>query len=191
MRSLGCVLAVLAATLVVLSASPVSFADDGNDVTIEGYVSSVIKDKKTFLNNAEIVATGENGTGQATSNQNGFFIMSCPPGTYTLTVKCSGFEPVTLDKVTAGGSPVEVRMTLKDNSLIWGLDIPHTLEAVGILSLLAIIAIGILIHMHRKSDNITVIDDDDIPEDALYDLEELEKGEEDEEYVYDDDLKDP
>jgi len=191
MRSLGPVLVAIVAALAILTASPLVLADD-DDVTLEGYVSSVIKGDDTFLRGAEIVATGtDEKTYKATTNNDGYFIMSCPQGTYTLLVKCSGFEPITVDNVESGGDTVEIHMELRDMSILWGLDIPHTLEVIGLLIVLGVLIAGIVIaHVLRRSSKITVIGEEDEPLVGLDDLEDMEEVYEEEEYVYDEDLKD-
>ncbi len=118
------------------------------------------------------------------------FILSCPPGVYEVTTKCGGFEKVVLNNVIAGTGPIEISMELRDTSVVWGLDVPHTLEIAGIVVVLITLAIGaVMIRVLRKSPDVTVIDDADDPMVELEDLEELEDEYEDEDYVYDEDVK--
>ena len=192
MRPFGFALTLFFAAALMLAASPCIVADDAQDnVTLEGYVSSVIKGSTTYLKGAEIVAAGTDGTTyKAITNDGGMFILSCPPGVYEVTTKCGGFEKVVLNNVIAGNGPIEISMELRDTSVVWGLDVPHTLEIAGIVVVLITLAIGaVMIRVLRKSPDVTVIDDADDPMVELEDLDELEDEYEDEDYVYDEDVK--
>ncbi len=192
MRSFGSVLAVLLAALVILSASSVAVADEAEDnVTMEGYVLSVIKGNDTYLKDASITVTGTDGTVyKATTNDKGYFILSCPIGTYSLTAKCGGFNDVTIENIESGVGTIDIHMDLRDTAVIWNLDIPHLLEIIGLAFVFGILVIGaILIRLLSRSSKITVINDADDPLADLEDLEELEGEYEEEEYVYDEELK--
>ncbi len=192
MRSFGSVLAVLLAALVVLTTASAVAADDTEDYTsMDGFVYSVIKGADTYLEGAKIVLTGEDGiTYKAQTNSEGYFILSCPAGTYpTMLVECGGFDAVTMENVTARSGYV-IQMELRDTTILWGMDAAHVLEFVGLMMVLGILVVGaIMIRLLRKSSKITVINDADDPLGELDELEELEQDYEGEEYVYDDDIK--
>ncbi len=191
MRSFGSVLAVFFAVLVISTASSAVVADDTEDYeTLSGYVFSIIKGNDTYLEGAKITATDADGNIYRTeTNNKGYFIMSCPPVDYTLTVECGGFDDVEIP-VKTGNADVYIPLSLRDTTVIWGLDIPHVLEIIGLIIVFGLLALGaVMIRFLRKSSKIKLINDADDPMAGLEDLEELEEEYDGEEYVYDDEIK--
>lgn len=191
MRSIGSVMVALVAAFIVIAAPSISAAEGTDEnTTLEGYVYGVVEDKDVLLSGANVVATSASGTVYKAITNNGYFILSCPDGTYTLEVRCGGFKDVTMENVVPEDRAIDIRMDLRDTSVIWGLDVPHVLELVGASMVLAILVIGaVLINVLRRSSKITVINDTDDPLRNIEDLEELEDEFEDEEYVYEEDVK--
>ncbi len=191
MRSFGSVLAVLFAVLVLLTASSAVVADDTEDYEyLQGYVYSVIKGSDTYLKGAKITATDADGNIYRTvTNDKGEFIMSCPHGEYAVTVECGGFDKIETTYIT-GQDYKYVQMSLRDTTVIWGLDIPHVLEIIGLIIVFGLLVLGaVMIRFLRKSSKVKLINDADDPMAGLEDLEELEGEYEGEEYVYDDEIK--
>ena len=115
--------------------------------------------------------------------------MSCPPVDYTLTVECGGFDDVEIP-VKTGNADVYIPLSLRDTTVIWGLDIPHVLEIIGLIIVFGLLVLGaVMIRFLRKSSKIKLINDADDPMAGLEDLEELEEEYDGEEYVYDDEIK--
>ncbi|MBE6521009.1 MAG: carboxypeptidase regulatory-like domain-containing protein [Thermoplasmata archaeon] len=190
MRSFGSVLAVFFAVLVISTASSAVVADDTEDYEyLQGYVYSVIKGNDTSLGGAKITATDADGNIYRTvTNDRGEFIVSCPRGEYAVTVVCGGFDNVEATYNT--GQDYKVQMSLRDTTVIWGLDIPHVLEIIGLIIVFGLLVLGaVMIRFLRKSSKIKLINDADDPMAGLEDLEELEEEYDGEEYVYDDEIK--
>ena len=114
--------------------------------------------------------------------------MSCPHGEYAVTVECGGFDKIETTFNT--GQDYKVQMSLRDTTVIWGLDIPHVLEIIGLIIVFGLLVLGaVMIRFLRKSSKVKLINDADDPMAGLEDLEELEGEYEGEEYVYDDEIK--
>lgn len=84
-------------------------------------------------------ASGRNTYG--TTNEDGYFDIKCYYGTYTMSVSCNGF--ISSDTVTVAVNEAVSPVYLKERShaLFLGLDTPHALEAIGVVTLLTITAL--------------------------------------------------
>jgi len=131
--------------------------------TVNGLVSfgsTPIKGATVTLSPAELVLASRDYSGS--TNGGGEYEISCPTGTYTLTVSSQGFnqsDPITV-KVAGSPSTVNVTMTKSELKKYLGLDTAHLLMLVGVVvGILLAIAAWFLSRRMNGPHGLEIIDD--------------------------------
>jgi hypothetical protein len=113
------------------------------------------------IKGAEVTITSSSTKLSTTTDEMGYYSITCPTGaTYELSISASGFNSLTVDLIEPSQTAQNYRLTEKDHIIIFGLDLPHTLELFGLL-ILVLIAIITIYFVKRPSgaDHIAVIND--------------------------------
>ena len=133
----------------------------------QGTVYGTVRSSETGkgIESATVIAQSPEGRQfTATTDSDGYFEMSLPYGSYTLTVSCNGFS--SSEKVqasTSDGTPARLEMTPNDFGIdfLGGLDVPHAMLIIGMV-MIGVVLLGVLL-LIRKSrmpdSGIVVIDD--------------------------------
>lgn len=136
------------------------------------YVYGTDGDERFAISGATVTLVSE--TEQITSyteNDDGYFTISCPIGTYIMTVSCNGF--VTSDQiVVTTGEGYTVTLEQRTSELFLGLDNAHAMMIIGIvMAALMILAAILIIRKSKRPDSGIVIDNDlPVPGDEEEDL---------------------
>ncbi len=129
--------------------------------TIFGTVSSLISDKIVLIEDATVTVVSSSSILTTKTDESGYYSISCPSGTsYTMTVSASGFVTWTEEGVEPSKESLNISIEEKSHTLIFGLDLAHTLELMGlvIFLLIAILAVYI-IRKPTRADGLAVIND--------------------------------
>lgn len=126
---------------------------------IYGQVKGNIGVSEIRLHNALVTLTSTTGrVFTAYTDSNGYFTIECPYGTYDLTVTCAGFDQPEL--VYADPSeqiPYEIVMTIHKTTVFMGLDLPHTLEVIGIVVITLIMCVAFLLYRMTQNKHSEII----------------------------------
>jgi hypothetical protein len=116
--------------------------EGSSTVNIHGHVTY---GESKAVDGASIVLTSSSGrTYDATTDKEGYFEIAVLLGTYSLDVECKGFEPVTTRAVSTDSPNVNVYLTEKDHTVIFGLDMAHAMELLGLLTTLLVVIIVLI-----------------------------------------------
>jgi len=138
---------------------------------VEGYVSSgsdPVKSATVTLSPVDRVPGSSSFS--ANTDSGGYYEVTCPTGTYTLTVSGQGFDqsdPVTV-KVTGNPSTVNVTIVKSELKKYLGLDAAHILMLVGVIvGILMALAAWFLSRRLNRPHGVEIIDDSAEEEDDL------------------------
>jgi hypothetical protein len=174
MRPLTAAVAILAVVL-ALSAAPSTFAEEGSAI-LEGFVVGDVDGKVSALQGAEVRADAGGSSSYTTyTDSKGYFSIPCDAGSYTVTVKCPGYQTAVLAGVSAP-DVLEFSLEPRVSDVAWGLDTPHAMEVTAILVLMAILAGGLITYALSKEKGSKIQMVNDLEEDDG----NLEDGEEEE-----------
>ena len=97
----------------------------------------------------------------ATTDGDGYFDTKVYWGVYSMVVSCTGFHSSDPIEVSTSGPMVLVSLSERDNTLFFGLDLPHTLEAIGLMVAALILALVLVIVYRQRSGHslITIVND--------------------------------
>ena len=129
--------------------------------TIFGTVATEKGDGIMTLKGAEVTIVSDSTILTTTTDESGYFSFSCPSGTdYKLIISAPGFYDLTIEGVKPSQSAYSYRLIEKEHMIIFGMDLPHTLELFGLL-FLVLIALLTIYFVRRPStaDSIAVIND--------------------------------
>lgn len=111
--------------------------------TINGYVKGLADGEVVPLSGATVTAVGDHKTYSATTNSDGHFTISCDPGVkYSLKVRCNGFDDVNIGSITPSETVIEISMTEKSHTNIFGLDAVQVMMLFGILFIILVVLIA-------------------------------------------------
>lgn len=141
--------------------------------SVYGTVNGMSGDKEFALEGATVRIVSENGQSYSTvTNDQGYFQIDCPYGTYTLTVTCNGFgdsEPMSVE--SGGGDAVVLTLTQNTSQALFGLDVAHSVMLIGIVMLILMVVVTVAIYMHQKKSSEPIL---------MNDLDTIGKDDEDE-----------
>ena len=156
---------------------PNAFAMAVTTGTIYGVVTGDDGQSTFPLEGAVVTVVSDNGMSyESTANEWGYFQIECPYGSYSLTVRCNGFQ---------GSEPMNVetsrdqayRVTLQQNTseVFMGLDSAHTMMLIGIALTLALVLVTALLHLRSKKPESEVVLMNDLPELERKDEEDVRR----------------
>lgn len=129
----------------------------------EGHIfGNVYSDSGKGLSGAKVSITSSDGQiFTTTAGSNGYFDIQAYYGTYTLEVTCKGFQDSGKMEVSTFDPSIVVTLKEKDHTLFFGLDVPHTLEVIGvIIAILVLLVVAISRARSRKGRSwITIVND--------------------------------
>lgn len=103
------------------------------------------------LPGAEITLISTEGRKIVTrSDENGRYSVECGYGNYTLTVECNGYQKHGPVNVSANQPVNNIVMQAHDSSLFFGLDLPHSLMALGIVVFGLVLLLAAISHFISK-----------------------------------------
>lgn len=141
--------------------------------SVYGTVNGMSGDKEFALEGATVRIVSENGQSYSTdTNDQGYFQIDCPYGTYTLTVTCNGFgdsEPMSVE--SGGGDAVVLTLIQNTSQALFGLDVAHSVMLIGIVMLILMVVVTAAIYMHQKKSSEPIL---------MNDLDTIGKDDEDE-----------
>lgn len=141
--------------------------------SVYGTVSGTSGDGEFALDGARVTIVSANGQSYSTlTNDQGYFQIECPFGTYTMTVTCSGFGDSERIEVESGANvPYTVTLDQNTSQAIFGLDIAHSTMVIGLVVLVLMVVLTAAIYMRQKRSSETIL---------MNDLDTIGKEEEDE-----------
>lgn len=142
-----------------------------------GSVYGDVSGSLTGLNGAKITLTAKDSKKNytAVTDEQGYFSIKCPYGTYNMLVTCNGFENMSLDDVTpSSGFAYIVSLENIKSDVIFGLDNAHSMMLIGFIVLVLMLATTISLARWSKKPNFPVQIDNDLEpaktDDELRDL---------------------
>ena len=129
--------------------------------TVYGNVTTILNESVMPLSNAEVVLTSAKETLTTTTDDSGYFSITCSSGvTYDLIVKAGGFENYTPNGIQPSDVGVSIELTQKTHYVLFGMDLAHTMAVFGlIIALLIALAGGYLVRRPEKENGIYVVND--------------------------------
>lgn len=126
---------------------------------IYGQVNGDVKGSMVKLKDALVTLTNTNGRiYTAYTDDNGYFSIECPYGTYELNVTCSGFiHSETMQVDAANPEPYTVVMTMNVNTSFLGLDLPHAFEVIGIAVITLIMSVAFIIYKRTQNKHSEIV----------------------------------
>ncbi len=120
--ALACAIAIASVVGPISAATtdPVTIAQ-ANQGTITGHV---LDQRGAPLSGAQITISGSGGRASATTDGDGAYSVSVPPGIYSVTVNKGGFRTAETDDVTVSGSALTIDVTMTETNL-------QTLQIIG------------------------------------------------------------
>lgn len=136
---------------------------------IFGYVMS---ESEKGLSGAKVRITSSDGqVFSTTAGDGGYFDIQAYHGTYEMEVSCKGFQNSEKMEVSTSDPMISVVLKEKDHTLFFGMDVPHTLEVIGVfLALVVLIIVAVSISRNRRGKSILKI------------VNDLDQQDEDDEY---------
>ena len=129
----------------------------------EGHIfGNVYSESGKGLSGARVSVTSSDGqVFSTTAGNNGYFDIQAYYGTYTMEVTCKGFQDSGKIEVSTLSPSIIVTLTEKDHTLFFGLDVPHTLEVIGlIITILVLLIAGAAIARSRRGKPwLTIVND--------------------------------
>jgi outer membrane receptor protein involved in Fe transport len=113
--ALACAIAIASVVGPISAATtdPVTVAQTG-----QGAITGHVLDQRGApLSGAQITVTGSGGRASATTDADGAYTISVPPGLYSITVNKGGFRTAETDDVTVSGSSLTVDVTMTETNL--------------------------------------------------------------------------
>lgn len=142
-----------------------------------GSIYGDVSGSSTGLNGAKITLTAKDSKKNytAVTDEQGYFSIKCPYGTYDMSISCNGFESTSLEGVTpSSGFAYIVSLDKIKSNVIFGLDNAHSMMLIGFVVLVLMLAITIsLARWSRKPNSPVQIENDLEPaktDDELRDL---------------------
>lgn len=130
---------------------------------IMGYVIS--SDRKP-INGANVtIVSSDNRISHGTTDSNGYFEINCYYGTYSLEVSCNGFEKSETIFISTNDPAPVITLSMKNHSMLWGLDTPHTMELLGVVCVGMVFLLLALIHHKSKSKDSEIVFVNDLEDD--------------------------
>jgi len=128
---------------------------------MSGTVTTVIDGTAVPISNAKVVISSQITTLTGMTNADGNFAIDCASGVqYDVTITAGGFTVWKATGVEPGGTSLMVNLIQTDHTVIFGLDLAHTLALFGLLLTILIALIAIyLIKKPEKEDGLYVIND--------------------------------
>lgn len=140
--------------------------------SVYGTVNGMSSDKEFALEGATVRIVSENGQSYSTvTNDQGYFQIDCPYGTYTLTVTCNGFGDSEPMSVESGDEAVVITLIQNTSQALFGLDVAHSVMLIGIVMLILMVVVTAAIYMHQKKSSEPIL---------MNDLDTIGKDDEDE-----------
>ena len=130
-----------------------------------GSVYGDVSGSSTGLNGAKIILTAKDSKKNYTAltDEQGYFSIKCPYGTYNMLVTCNGFENVSLDNVTpSSGLAYIVNLDNIKSNVIFGLDNAHSMMLIGFIVLVLMLATTISLARWSKKPNSPVQIENDL-----------------------------
>ncbi len=126
-----------------------------------GTVSTVINRSTEPVEGAIVTLYDSKGSYSAKTDSEGYFSINCSSGgSYQMTVSKGGFNTITYSSITANGDSLSLTLSQKDHTILFGLDLTHTLTVFGILIIILIALISIyLIKRPQKEDGLKIVND--------------------------------
>jgi len=129
----------------------------------EGHIfGNVYSEDGRGLSGAKVSITSSDGQMfSTTAGSNGHFDIQAYFGTYTMEVTCKGFQDSGKIEVSTQSPSVVVTLKEKDHTLFFGLDLPHTLEVIGIVIAILVLLVVAVSHARSKRGKswITIVND--------------------------------
>ncbi len=130
-----------------------------------GSVYGDVSGSSTGLNGAKITLTAKDSKKNytAVTDEQGYFSIKCPYGTYDMLVTCNGFESESLDNVTpSSGLAYIVNLDNIKSDVIFGLDNAHSMMLIGFVVLVLMLVITISLARWSKKPNSPVQIENDL-----------------------------
>ncbi len=130
-----------------------------------GSVYGDVSGSSTGLNGAKITLTAKDSKKNytAVTDEQGYFSIKCPYGTYDMLVTCNGFENVSLDNVTpSSGLAYIVNLDNIKSDVIFGLDNAHSMMLIGFVVLVLMLVTTISLARWSKKPNSPVQIENDL-----------------------------
>jgi hypothetical protein len=145
--------------------------------SIFGTVATERGNSIVLLDNATVTITSASLMLTTETDDSGYFSFSCPSGTvYQITISAPGFVSYTEAGLEPSQTSYNFKLTEKEHTIIFGLDLTHTLELFGLLILVLIAIITIyFVKRPESADSVAIIND--LPEVKAEDLVEEEEDE--------------
>jgi len=126
---------------------------------IFGYVTS---ESGKGLSGAKVRITSSDGQAfSTTAGDGGYFDIQAYHGTYVMEVSCKGFQNSEAMEVSTSDPMISVVLKEKDHTLFFGMDVPHTLEVIGvIIALLVLLIVAVSISRSRRGKSLLNIVND-------------------------------
>lgn len=126
---------------------------------IYGQVNGDVKGSMVKLNDALVTITNTNGRIYTTyTDENGYFSIECPYGTYELNVTRSGFtHSASIQVDPANQEPYTIVMTMDVNTTFLGLDLPHAFEVIGIVVITLIMSVAFIIYKRTQNKHSEIV----------------------------------
>ncbi len=129
--------------------------------SIFGSITTVINGDSKPIEKAEVTLTTSKTTLTAKTDSNGNFnIVVSSEVAYQITVKASGFVEWTRENVQASDEPLAISLEQKDHSVLFGMDLSHTVAVFGVLIMVLVILVFIYLSKRpEKMDGLYVVND--------------------------------
>lgn len=130
-----------------------------------GTVYGDVSGTSTGLNGAKITLTAKDSKKNytAVTDEQGYFSIKCPYGTYDMRVTCNGFESMSLENVTpSSGFAYIVSLDNIRSDVIFGLDNAHSMMLIGFVVLVLMLTITISLARWSKKPNSPVQIENDL-----------------------------
>ncbi len=122
-------------------------------------VVGTVKYGSELISGATVTLLDPNGAvkGTDTTGADGKYSIDCEPGTYTVTVRCGGFEDAAQYNIGVGyessSKTCDFYLVLTPEETYWGLDLPHLFTLVGLFvaGILLIIVTAFIIYIKRHN----------------------------------------